>query len=75
MNKFTKFKKNVDSNAIALLSKKELEFITGGNGLGFDNAAGSQTSGTAHHPKPCDNTCVCTCHPIPDPKDPKTPKG
>lgn len=69
MNKFNKFKKNVESNNIALLSNQELQFITGGNGLGLGNAAGSQTSGTASNPTPCDKTCVCLCHPIP-PKKP-----
>lgn len=69
MNKFKKFKKNVESSNISLLSNQELQFITGGNGLGLGNAAGSQTSGTASNPTPCDKTCVCLCHPIP-PKKP-----
>lgn len=66
MNKFEKFKGIVASESISKLSKKELTHIAGG--MSLEDAAGSQTSGTASNPTPCDKTCVCQCIPPIKPK-------
>lgn len=73
MKKFQKFKEIVTSDSISKLSKKELAYISGG--LSLDDSAGSQTSGTASNPTPCDKTCVCTCLPPIKPTKPTPPPG
>lgn len=63
MKKFNSFKQILESNSISTMSKKELQFISGGTDPFIGEGGGSQTSGTAGNPTPCDKTCVCKCEP------------